>query len=296
MRILIAVSVVMLACGTSVAEEQLVREIRWSQVQETGQSLAGELQQGDGAGPKEYLVVTNSEDLPMSVALLTLAEPGITATQYAITGSVSYEGVHGSGYLEMWNHFPNGGAYFSKTLGDSGPMGRLRGSSNWRPFSLPFMSDAETGAPNTLELNLVLPGPGTVKLGDSDSFSTLTAWPPCLAPGPGGAIGPEHGSRRLAERFVDASGQLIGTLTSLGIARRCVLALSLGIVVFGVACLALGSVALSVSQPYAVYYPLLLGGGICTIVFGALLPQIRQRYQQIEIRKMASMDMDALHA
>ena len=296
MRILIAVSVVMLACGTSVAEEQLVREIRWSQVQETGQSLAGELQQGDGAGPKEYLAVTNSEDLPMSVALLTLAEPGITATQYAITGSVSYEGVHGSGYLEMWNHFPNGGAYFSKTLGDSGPMGRLRGSSNWRPFSLPFMSDAETGAPNTLELNLVLPGPGTVKLGGL----RLVQYPDGLAAlsRPGAWWSNRTGTwiAAIGGTICGCLGALIGTLTSLGIARRCVLALSLGIVVFGVACLALGSVALSVSQPYAVYYPLLLGGGICTIVFGALLPQIRQRYQQIEIRKMASMDMDALHA
>ena len=296
MRPLIALSIVLLVNAVSVGEEQLVREIKWSEVREKGQSLEGKLLQGEGTDPQEYLVVTNTGDLPKTVSLLTLTEPGITVTQYALTGNVSYEGVQGTGYLEMWNHFPNGGAYFSKTLGDSGPMGGLRGSSSWRPFSLPFMSDAKTGTPSRLEFNLVLPGPGTVKLGDlrlvqyPDGIAAVSsprAWWSNWAAVWIGAVG---------GTIIGCLGALIGTLAGLGLARRFVLTLNLAMVVFGVTCLVFGVVALSVSQPYAVYYPLLLSGIVCTFVFGVLLPQIRQRYQQIEIRKMASMDVNAMHA
>jgi len=232
----------------------------------------------------------------MSVSLLTLADPGITATQYALTGSVSYDAVQGTGYLEMWNHFPNGGAYFSKTLGDSGPMGSLRGSSSWRPFSLPFMSDEETGVPNKLVFNLVLPGPGTVKLADlrlveyPDGFAAVShpgAWWSDRNAGWIGAIGGV---------IFGVLGGLVGVLTGFGLARRFVFALSVAMLASGVTCLMLGIVAVSVSQPWGVWYPLLLSGSLCTILFGALLLVIRWRYQQIEIRRMASMDVDALHA
>ena len=129
----------------------------------------------------------------------------------------------GDGYLEMWNHFPNGGAYFSKTLGDSGPMGGLRGSSSWRPFSLPFMSDAKTGTPSRLEFNLVLPGPGTVKLGDlrlvqyPDGIAAVSsprAWWSNWAAVWIGAVG---------GTIIGCLGALIGTLAGLGLARRFVL-------------------------------------------------------------------------
>jgi len=43
-------------------------------------------------------------------------------------------------------------------------------------------------------------------------------------------------------------------------------------------------------QPYAVYYPLLLGGGIAAVVFGSLIPAARKRYAAIELRRMAAMD------
>lgn len=295
MRLLIAVSVVLSACGVSAGSEQLVLDIHWRAMKESGRLSVGELQRGDESGPDEYLVVTNTEDLPMSVGLLTLTDPGITATDYALTGLVSYEGVRGIGYLEMWNHFTGGGAYFSKTLGESGPMGSLQGTSNWREFSLPFLSNAETGVPNRLEFNLVLPGPGTVKLGPvrlvqyPEGFAGMSragAWWSERTAGWIGAIG---------GTICGCLGALIGTLNSLGRARRLVVSLSVGLVAFGVVCLAMGGIAWLSSQPYAVYYPLLLGGVICTAVFGGLLPQIVQRYRQLELRKMMSMDVDSVN-
>ncbi len=294
MRLLIALSVVVLACRPAAGQEELVLSIRWSEVQQKGQLLAGEIQPGGGAGPDEYLAIRNATELPLNAALISLEHPKITTTQYALTGTVSYEGVRGTGYLEMWNHFPGGGAYFSRTLGDSGPMGSLRGTSNWRPFMLPFVSDAKTGPPSRLELNLALPGPGTVKLGELRlvqypnglaALSPAKAWWTDRTAGWIGAIG---GS------MCGCLGAMIGLLSGLGKARRSVISLSVGLVAFGVACLVAGLVAWLVSQPYAVYFPLILGGVICTAVVGGSLPGICRHYQAMELRKMASMDVDTV--
>lgn len=43
-------------------------------------------------------------------------------------------------------------------------------------------------------------------------------------------------------------------------------------------------------QAYAVYYPLLLGGGITAVVFGGLIPTARRRYAEIELCRMAARD------
>lgn len=296
MKLLIAGSLIVLLSGVSAGQEQLVREISWSQLKESGQLPTGEIQRGDPPGPGEYLVITNTENAPITVALLALPDPGITRTQYALTGSVSYEGVTGTGYLEMQNYFPGDGPYFSKTLGQSGPMGSLQGSSSWRPFSLPFFSNAEGGVPSKLEFNLVLPGSGTVKLGPLRLVEYPEGFNPLLTPGAwwsdqrAGWIGGIGGS------ICGCLGALIGTLAGLGKARRLVISLCVALIVFGVACLMAGVVAWLVSQPYAVYYPLLLGGVICTAVVGGNLPGVCKRYRQIELRRMTSMDVDAASA
>ncbi len=54
--------------------------------------------------------------------------------------------------------------------------------------------------------------------------------------------------------------------------------------------LVVGVVALVAGQPYAVWYPLLLGGGICTVVFGAILLAVRARYRADELRRVQAMD------
>ena len=48
----------------------------------------------------------------------------------------------------MWSYFAGGGAISSRaTLGDAGVMHHLEGSSDWRPFLLPFFSDEKIGVP-----------------------------------------------------------------------------------------------------------------------------------------------------
>jgi O-antigen/teichoic acid export membrane protein len=61
---------------------------------------------------------------------------------------------------------------------------------------------------------------------------------------------------------------------------------------FGVISLAISLIALIYSQPYAVYYPLLLVGILCvTLPPLSFYTGIKQRYEQIELRKMHAMDM-----
>src|SRR5262249_58536516 len=60
--------------------------------------------------------------------------------------------------------FPDGGGYFSRTLAASGPLQKLRGSSGWRDFSLPFTSKPGY-FPRQLRLMLVLEGKGKVAVG-----------------------------------------------------------------------------------------------------------------------------------
>ena len=66
---------------------------------------------------------------------------------------------------------------------------------------------------------------------------------------------------------------------------------SMRVVVFvGVAALIFGVIALISSQPYAVYYPLLLGGLLAAVIPGVLLPTIRRRYEEHELRRMHAQD------
>ena len=55
-------------------------------------------------------------------------------------------------------------SYFSRTLGSDGPMAALDGTSDWRPFELPFFLQGADG-PERLEIGVVLPSTGTVEIG-----------------------------------------------------------------------------------------------------------------------------------
>jgi hypothetical protein len=205
-------------------------------------------------------------------AVLDLPSPPVASLAYAIVGTVQTTDVRGPGYLEMWSHFPDGGRYFSRTLAPSGPMAMLEGTSGPRPFALPFQLTAEAPRPERLIVNVVLPGAGEVVLRDlrfTQSGAAAGAWwSDALAGLLGGVLG----------AGVGLAGALAGTLCGMGVARRLVIALLYGMIALGLAGLALGGVALALGQPYAVYYPLLLLGGICTAIGPLGLRTARMRY------------------
>ena len=89
---------------------------------------------------------------------------------------------------------------------------------------------------------------------------------------------------------VGLTGATIGTLAGIGIARKVCLSLLGAMFVFGIASLAVGLAALAFSQPYAVYYPLLLLGLLCSVLPAGLFRSIKRQYEQRELRKMNAMD------
>ena len=86
-------------------------------------------------------------------------------------------------------------------------------------------------------------------------------------------------------------GALIGILVSKGKARNFVLAAMKISIALGILLTIAGLVAVALKQPYAVWYALLLPGAILTLVFSLNLPSIQRRYDELEIRRMTSVDV-----
>ncbi len=79
-------------------------------------------------------------------------------------------------------------------------------------------------------------------------------------------------------------GAMAGALAPKGKARGLILGSFNLIVVLGVIHLAAGLYALMSGQPYGIWYPLVLLGGIMTALFGMLRPVVRQRYREAEMK------------
>ncbi|MEA2735725.1 MAG: hypothetical protein QOE14_2176, partial [Humisphaera sp.] len=234
------------------------------------------------AQPVDALKVT----LPATggtVRVLDLVDPKIIQATWMIEGQVKYENAKGNGYLEMWNHFPDGSAYFTRTLDTSGPMGMLHGKSDWRTFKLPFFSQRGK-TPSKLEVNVVLPGGGTVwlapatlKEGIGSAGAAPAAW---WGPAQGGRIGGGFGT------ILGLYGATIGILASRGRGRRIAISLMVAVLIVCTLVLVIGIIAVSIGQPYEVWYPLTLSGGLGAIITGALLPVMLRRFEEAEMRRM----------
>jgi hypothetical protein len=85
-------------------------------------------------------------------------------------------------------------------------------------------------------------------------------------------------------------GGLIGVLCSMGKGRGFVIALFRIQIGLGVLCGVAGIAALAQHQPYAVWYPLLMIGVILLLICPFMLPIVRRRYQEQELRRIQSLD------
>jgi hypothetical protein len=265
------------------------REFKWDELQRQGRALAGTLLPPGSGSPGHQLKVENTKSTPSTVTVLTIDRPPIAGPRYSLRGQIRYDNVEGTGYLELWNHFPGGGQYFSRTLADQGPMMKLHGTSGWRDFVLPF--DA-TGAPPPARLvvNVVLQGRGTVYLGPlslNDEKGSASAGPEDV--GTNRLAGMAGG---IAGAVVGSIGALIGVLTSLGRARRLVLASTALLTAVGALAFIGGIAAFTLSQAYSSFYPgLLIIGFVTSVVSLGLLPMIRKRYEEVELRTMRAHDL-----
>lgn len=226
------------------------------------------------------------------IPLATIDNPPITRQTFSLNGWIRHQGVAGKGYLEMWTVFEDGSHYFSRTLASAGPLQVLSGDSGWREISLPFQlsDDPQAPRPNKLIINAVLPGAGEITLSDL----TLTEGDNLAAAmKPAGAWWNDHTAAwigGIGGTVLGLIGAAIGTLTGMGRGRPIVIALLVAMTALGSLTLLGGLVAVFAGQPYGVYYPLLLGGGLSAILSTVFLFTTPQRYAAIEMRRMQALD------
>jgi hypothetical protein len=285
-------ALVVCALAAAAQAADVLREISWASLKQEGALQGGEVRPPDGSAAFDYLEVKNAEPSARTVTLFKLDRPAITKSRYALVGDVRYEAVEGAGYLEMSSTFAEKGSFFSRTVEPSGPGQRLSASSPWRPFALPFDATG-AGLPESLTVSVTLPGPGTVYLGplrlvqytgDENPLRAAGAW---WGPRTAGLVGGVVGS------LLGCVGAVIGMLAGRGKGRAIVLALAKAMLVFGAVSLVLGVVALFRGQPYEVYYPLLLCGVLDVVLPAVLIPVLRRRYEELELRKMTAQDLSA---
>ena len=152
--------------------KETLHSISWDVVKAEGRLTGGEVIRAMENREVTILKIDNSGQTSRREELLTIEKPGINRAVYAVTGEVACKNIKGKGYIEMMNYFPGGKSFFSRTLAPSGPMAVLEGTSEWRPFVLPFFANlGDPGfvkpalRPERLTLTVVLPEEGTVYLG-----------------------------------------------------------------------------------------------------------------------------------
>jgi len=227
-----------------------------------------------------------------SYPLVVLERPAVGAPGFVVTGRVRTEGVQGQGFLQLWTVFADGSRYFSRTLAERGPMAALSGTSGWREFSLPFQLRASDGVPSRLEIGVVLPGAGTVAVGPLRLSSPVTAGRSQAAADSGA-----WWSDRTAGIVGGVGGTLVGVLvawlaalTARGRARRLVLGAMAGLAAAGLGLVVAGALAVASSQPFAVWFVLLLPGLLLVSIVGSRLPAARRAYAEAELRRIRAMD------
>jgi hypothetical protein len=271
--------------ATARADDQVISTFSWKELADAGKLTAGTL---TGA-PDNALKVGNPGPGAMSVTVLTIVQPKITTDFYAVSGEVRYDNVEGDGFLEMWSHFGETAAYFSRTLGITGPMAKLTGTSNWRAFTLPFNAKGASSRPSKLVVNVYLPGKGSVFLRNlklvQSTAATYTGggWSGRTA----GVVGGVGGV------LIGCLGALIEWLAVRGKAQRFVVNAVRALIGVGVASALAGLAAIALRQPYGVWYALLLIGVLLVVIFPFRLRRYQDRYREFELRRMASMDATA---
>ena len=256
--------------------------------------------------PDNVFKVENDQSAPKTERVATV-EFRPSREAYIVSGRVQYRDVEGIAYLEMWNIMPDGSRYFSRTLEDVDPgkmasnsfpvlMRKISGTSEWREFALPFNLMEHKPESVTLEINIVMPGKGTIEVTGLEVSDLVTStrgatwfpdgeWFDARTGNMGGGIG-----GILLGCFGALFGILCGVLVPRGKGKRLLYgALLIGEIV-GVFFLVTGISAVLCGQPYHVWYPFILLGVLQTGLLPFAYLTIRQQYAQVELRKMQALD------
>jgi hypothetical protein len=284
------------ACRGDEGKPKPLMEVTWRSLEREGRLIGGEIV-SSGGEQGDVLRVKGADDSAAQgilnvIKLAEIQPPEIKTQAYLLSGQVRYQDVEGIGFLEMWSHFPDGSAFFTRTLGTGGTMGRLQGSSDWRTVQLPFSlgDDRSAPRPNKLVVNVVLPGKGTVWLSglmltEVDSSAGAARPGAWWSNAVGGWIGGILGT------FLGLAGAVAGFLSSRGIGRNSVFVGTILGIALGANLAGSGLVALLLQQPPTVFYPLLLVGGLYLVLCTGGLFLFQKRYDQTERRRMDALDV-----
>jgi hypothetical protein len=254
------------------------------------------------------LKVENTNNTPLEISLLTITNAALLKSANAFALEIKYEDIGGSnnGADSGWNQgFLPPSIRFNSAVGNlewiqkypPAAIGgdivtntdwiQFVGTENWNKYGSGFRRapyNNET-TPDELEFKLYLPSIGTVylrpiKLTKWVSPNSSNWWSPQQS----GLIGGIGGS------IIGCLGGLIGWLVSKGKARKFVLASTTSAIVIGILLTIAGLIAAILNQPYSVWYALLFPGVILVLVFSLNLHSIQRRYDELEIRRMTSVD------
>jgi hypothetical protein len=254
------------------------------------------------------LKIENTNNAPLEITLLTMTNSALAKKLDLISLDVKYENVQEefipiTNSLGMEMHYARGEFVPKRVVsaaltllvhyppdaqgGDENTnlqFYNIEGASNWKPqifnISPNLGADGEI-LPTRVELKINLPTSGTVYLRPIKLIGIRQSW---WSPQTAGLIGGIGGS------LIGCLGGLIGILASMGKGRRFVLTTTVILIVTGILLVIAGVTAVAMKQPYAVWYPLLLGGTILTFVLSINMYSIKRRYDDLEIRRMTSMD------
>jgi hypothetical protein len=243
------------------------------------------------------------QDKPVVISLLKITNSVVKETHW-VSCEIKYEDVW-SGFVEhtnIYNHLNNAiyQEYGHLSLlthyppSVSGGDERVKsdhfdldGTSNWRLCKLVVVPAGSGDLPTRLEIKLSIPSTGTIYLRPIKFLGSGVPgnwWQASQSGMVGGAVGIFGG-------VIGCFGGLLGCLAGFGKARKFVLATTKIFIALGMCLTITGIVAILCRQPYSVWYVFLLPGVILTLVFSLNFPMIQRRYDDLEIRRMASLDV-----
>jgi hypothetical protein len=247
--------------------------------------------------PNDIFIVENDQSVQKTARIVTI-EHRPASSIYVVRGQVQYRDVEGAAYLEMWNVMPDGRRSFSRTLAEHGTMRKIQGTSDWREFELPFNLMGHRPESVTLEINVVMPGKGTIELTGLTVSDMKTSASSAVA----GEL-----YNQLTGAFIGALGGLCGTfagclatlfcllymrLVPRGEGRELLTKIVVGGIVIGAICLPVGLGAIILRQPYAIWSIFVVIGVLFLLIPPFILRQMQKDYEQaaVELRKLQALD------
>jgi hypothetical protein len=301
MKKLLHVGLLLCLATTVVAQEKVLKVYDWKDLSEHIPN--SQIVSIDGI---PTLKIENTNNSPLKISLLKITDSSVIKKTGSISCEVKYENVFPNGNGSRFDGLPVSGSFQSPdtqyglqwfcispptVLGGDKSTNTMyypmSGTSNWRRYDFPseVWMRTDANSPREVGISYFFQGRGTVylrpiKLMKWVSLNSSNWWTPQQS----GLIGGIGGS------IIGCFGGLLGWLVSKGKARKFVLTATASAIVLGFLLTIGGLVAAILKQPYAVWYALLLPGVILVLVFSLNLHSIQRRYDELEIRRMTSMD------